>query len=300
MSDVQVDENELGMELTKKRKKTSSKKSKEKEEVNEEELSTIAMEASQLFDANSKKKKKKKSVKKEESTDDNVDEDIGELIESLKKPKRASKTNDEEDEDAAKQSKGSYWTEEEKEDKKDANDVVEFDNDDDKKADFGPASWNASDRDYKYEELLELMYNVLRNKNPGLGVKRSRIRVKPPKVVKDGPRKTIFINFQEICSNLHRQQEHVIAYIFSELSTSGSVAAGQQLIIRGVYRDKDIESVLKKYISDYVLCRVCNSMETILTRDPNTRLYTLNCLSCGANRTVSAVKQSSATVKRSK
>jgi translation initiation factor 2 subunit 2 len=289
-----IDENELGMDLSmKKKKKSSSKKTKkDTEEVGEEELSSIAQEASQLFDMTAKKKKKKKT--KTETVVE--EEDIGELIDQLK----IKSTKVAEPTPAPKDNKGTYWTEDTK---KDVGEVVEFTDDDQdrKDEDFGPEAWAKSDRDYKYEELLDRMYSVLRKKNPDLtGQKKTRIRVKPPQVAKDGPKKTVFINFEEICSNLHRQQEHVIAYLFSELSTSGSVDGSNRLIIRGVYRGKDIESVLKKYISEYVLCRVCNSLDTILTRDANTRLYTLNCLSCGANRTVSAVKQSTATVKRSK
>jgi translation initiation factor 2 subunit 2 len=303
-----VDENEIGIDLSvKKKKKTSSKKSsKDKEEqVGEEELSNIAQEASQLFDMTAKKKKKKKTSKTVETVV-NEEEDIGELIEQLKKPQREREVeehNDGDDESSksAQDTKGSYWVDD-KDIKKHAGSEVEFsDETDHKDEDFGPEAWIKSDRDYKYEELLDRMYTMLRKKHPALtGNKTTRIRVKPPQVAKDGPKKTVFINFQEICTNLHRQQEHVIAYLFSELSTSGSVDGSQRLIIRGVYRGKDIESVLKKYISEYVLCRVCNSLDTILTRDPNTRLYTLNCLSCGANRTVSAVKQSTATVKRNK
>jgi translation initiation factor 2 subunit 2 len=295
-----IDENEIGLDLSTKKKKKSSKKSSSKEEqVGEEELTNIAQEASQLFDMTTKKKKKKKTSTKTETTAD--EEDIGELIDQLKLKPTKQVEEPEPEPEPKKEPKGTYWVDD-KDLKKDAGEVVEFADDHDRKdEDFGPEAWAKSDRDYKYEELLERMYSMLRKKHPELtGVKKTRIRVKPPQVAKDGPKKTVFINFEEICSNLHRQQEHVIAYLFSELSTSGSVDGSNRLIIRGVYRGKDIESVLKKYISEYVLCRVCNSLDTILTRDPNTRLYTLNCLSCGANRTVSAVKQSTATVKRSK
>lgn len=155
----------------------------------------------------------------------------------------------------------------------------------------GQVTWLDSDRDYRYQELLDRVTDMLQRKNPDLSGARGKIKMKIPQVVKDGPKKTIFINFAEICSNLHREKEHVLQYLCAELGTSGTTDSNSRLTIRDAFKGKDIETVLKKYISEYVVCKVCNALDTILTRDTNTRLYSLNCMSCGASRTVSAIKQ---------
>lgn len=47
---------------------------------------------------------------------------------------------------------------------------------------------------------------------------------------------------------MHRQPEHVIQFLFSELGTTGSVDGAQRLVIKGRYTQKQIETVLRKYI----------------------------------------------------
>lgn len=53
-----------------------------------------------------------------------------------------------------------------------------------------------------------------------------------------------------MCNNdsLHRQPEHVIQFLFTELGTTGSVDGAQQLIIKGRWQQKQIENVLRRYI----------------------------------------------------
>jgi len=48
---------------------------------------------------------------------------------------------------------------------------------------------------------------------------------------------------------MHRQPDHVIQYLFAELGTSGSIDGNQRLVIKGRFQQKQIENVLKRYIS---------------------------------------------------
>ncbi|KAJ8794287.1 hypothetical protein J1605_003244 [Eschrichtius robustus] len=63
----------------------------------------------------------------------------------------------------------------------------------------GPA-WAGSERDYTYEELLNRVFNIMREKNPDMvaGEKRKFV-MKPPQVVRVGTKKTSFVNFTDIC-----------------------------------------------------------------------------------------------------
>jgi translation initiation factor 2 subunit 2 len=110
--------------------------------------------------------------------------------------------------------------------------------------------WAGSDRDYTYEELLERVFNIMRQKNPKMvGGQKKKLVMKPPQVVRVGAKKTSFVNFTEICKQVHRQPKHLLAFLLAELGTSGSVDGNHQLVIKGRFQQKQIETVLRRYIS---------------------------------------------------
>jgi len=146
-----------------------------------------------------------------------------------------------------------------------------------------------SDRDYTYDELLKRVFDIMREKNPDMvaGEKR-KFNMKPPRVMRVGTKKTSFSNFKEICKLLHRQPEHLLAFLLAELGTSGSIDGNDQLIIKGRFQQKQIENVLRSYIKEYVTCHTCKSRETMLQKD--TRLYFLQCETCGSRCSVQSIK----------
>ena len=89
---------------------------------------------------------------------------------------------------------------------------------------------------------------------------------------------------------LHRNPEHVFAFFMAELGTEGSIDGAQRLVIRGKYVPKYIESLLRKYITEYITCQMCRSPNTTLTRDSVSRLYFVHCQDCGSSRSVAAIK----------
>ncbi|XP_044775012.1 eukaryotic translation initiation factor 2 subunit 2 isoform X3 [Neomonachus schauinslandi] len=133
----------------------------------------------------------------------------------------------------------------------------------------GPA-WAGSERDYTYEELLNRVFNIMREKNPDMvaGEKRKFV-MKPPQVVRVGTKKTSFVNFTDICK-------------------LGSIDGNNQLVIKGRFQQKQIENVLRRYIKEYVTCHTCRSPDTILQKD--TRLYFLQCETCHSRCSVASIK----------
>ncbi|UYV67399.1 EIF2S2 [Cordylochernes scorpioides] len=146
-----------------------------------------------------------------------------------------------------------------------------------------------TDREYTYDELLQRVFNIMREKNPDMvaGEKRKFV-MRPPQVLRVGTKKSSFANFLEICKMLHRQPKHLQAFLLAELGTSGSVDANNQLIIKGRFQQKQIENVLRRYIKEYVTCHTCRAPETILQKD--TRLFFLQCESCGSRCSVASIK----------
>ncbi|KAL6988206.1 hypothetical protein U1Q18_013953 [Sarracenia purpurea var. burkii] len=148
--------------------------------------------------------------------------------------------------------------------------------------------WEGSDRDYDYEELLGRVFNILRENNPELAGDRRRTVMRPPQVLREGTKKTVFVNFMDLCKTMHRQPEHVMTFLLAEMGTSGSLDGQQRLVIKGRFAPKNFEGILRRYINEYVICNGCKSPDTILSKE--NRLFFLRCEQCGSGRSVAQIK----------
>jgi len=95
---------------------------------------------------------------------------------------------------------------------------------------------------------LKRFFTLLHTHNPELAGEKRRYTIVPPQVAREGTKKTVFANLTDICRRMHRQPEHVIHFLYSELGTQGSVDGAQRLVMKGRYTQKQIENVLRKYI----------------------------------------------------
>ncbi|KAG7097746.1 hypothetical protein E1B28_005067 [Marasmius oreades] len=154
----------------------------------------------------------------------------------------------------------------------------------------GNEAWLGSDRDYLYPELLTRFYTHLHAANPALlsSTSGKRYTIAPPSIHREGTKKTIFANISDICKRMHRQPEHVIQFLFSEMGTNGSVDGEGRLVIKGRFQQKQVENVLRRYIVEYVTCKTCKSPDTLLTKE--NRIFFMSCESCGSRRSVNAIK----------
>ncbi|CAI5440109.1 unnamed protein product [Caenorhabditis angaria] len=142
--------------------------------------------------------------------------------------------------------------------------------------------------DYSYEEALSLVFQIMRDKNPELTGEKKKFAIKLPEVGRAGSKKTAFSNFLEICRLMKRHDKHVLQFLLAELGATGSIDGNNCLIVKGRFQQKHFESVLKKYIKEYVMCHTCKSSDTQLTKD--TRLFFLQCNACGSRCSVTAIK----------
>ena len=110
-------------------------------------------------------------------------------------------------------------------------------------------------------------------------------------MLREGTKKTVFVNLMEICNAMHRSHEHVTQYLMAELGTSGTLDGQNRLIIKGRFLPKVFEGVLRHYFIDYVICQMCKSSDTKLVKDPKTRLNSCVCQVCGSSRSVSAIQK---------
>ncbi|KIK55512.1 hypothetical protein GYMLUDRAFT_76467 [Collybiopsis luxurians FD-317 M1] len=156
--------------------------------------------------------------------------------------------------------------------------------------DSGNEPWLSSDRDYAYPELLSRFYTLLHAANPALlsSSSQKRYTIAPPSIHREGNKRSIFANVTDICKKMHRQPEHVIQFLFAEMGTTGSVDGAGRLVIKGRFQQKQVENVLRRYIVEYVACKTCKSMDTLLTKE--NRIFFMSCESCGSRRSVNAIK----------
>jgi len=173
--------------------------------------------------------------------------------------------------------------------KKKPKDLDDLIGDDEKEDGQDENPWMESDRDYTYEELLQRVFSIMRDKNPDMVDGRGKKFVmRPPQVVRVGTKKTAFANFNEIAKMLHRQPKHLLSFLFAELGTSGAIDGNNQLIMKGKFQQKHIENVLRRYIKEYVTCHTCRSPDTILNKE--TRLFFLQCMTCHSSCSVQTIK----------
>jgi translation initiation factor 2 subunit 2 len=144
---------------------------------------------------------------------------------------------------------------------------------------------------YSYDFLLDRVTNLIKAHNPTItDTIRGPIKLPVPVINRVGSSRSAWTNFGEVCSGLNRSTEHLYQFILAELGVQGSLGAENQFLLKGRYNNKHIESVLKKYVIEYIQCN-CKSSNTILKKDNSARLQLLVCNSCGSQRAVAQIKQ---------
>ncbi|XP_062610947.1 eukaryotic translation initiation factor 2 subunit 2-like isoform X2 [Saccostrea cucullata] len=134
-----------------------------------------------------------------------------------------------------------------------------------------------SEGDYQYEE-----------EHPNLWEQQnSKMRIPAVCAVKEA-KKTVLLNFTDICKAIHRPPKHVLDFLFSECATSGSVDIKNRVCLKGNFKPSGLQKVVTNYVREYVMCASCKSFNSLLIRE--TRLNFVHCEGCGSRRAVNAVK----------
>ncbi|MFX0039073.1 MAG: translation initiation factor IF-2 subunit beta [Promethearchaeota archaeon] len=129
-----------------------------------------------------------------------------------------------------------------------------------------------------YEELLDKAYEKIPD-----NVKRSS-RFEIPKVeIRIESRNTFITNFNKIISTLNRDKKHFIGIFLKTAGTMGEIR-GQQLFLKGQYKEQVLNRLIENYTKTYVLCNICNKPDTEIQREGK-KLY-LKCTACGAREEI--------------
>jgi len=97
-------------------------------------------------------------------------------------------------------------------------------------------------------------------------------------------RKTVFLNFKDICDALNRDPKHVLKFLSKEMATLATTE-GARAVFQGVFKEDTINNLIKTYVQRYVICPVCKRPDTRIMRDK--RLSFLVCEACGARSSIS-------------
>lgn len=206
----------------------------------------IVDETTASFDELALKKKKKSKKPKEETAEDAeapaADEEFDPTALKKKKKKKAPKAEDDFEAQLAEAGV---------EDESKAAEGEEPDGDMSK----GTGVWaHDSDAPINYNQLLARFFTLLNEHNPDLMSSGSKsYKIPPPQCLREGNKKTIFANIAEICKRMKRTDEHVTQFLFAELGTTGSTDGSRRLVIKGKFLQKQIENVLRRYISTFTV-----------------------------------------------
>lgn len=129
-----------------------------------------------------------------------------------------------------------------------------------------------------YEKLLDKAYEKI----PENVRKSSRFEI--PKVeIRIESRNTFITNFNKIISTLNRDKNHFKGIFLKKAGTMGEIR-GQQLFLKGQYKDQVLNKLIENYTKTYVLCNICNKPDTQIQREG--KKFYLKCTACGAREEI--------------
>ncbi len=141
--------------------------------------------------------------------------------------------------------------------------------------------------EYSYQELLGRVYSSMEINQ--IQVIKQNKSLKIPFVQRVSSKKTGWMNFNDCCSSIGRDKSLIINYLTSELSTEASIDGNGVLLIRGIYTQKNIENILRKFVVNFVQCSVCKSLETSIRKEQSTRINFLDCNTCKSSRALQQI-----------
>ncbi|HTY14733.1 MAG TPA: translation initiation factor IF-2 subunit beta [Methanoregulaceae archaeon] len=129
-----------------------------------------------------------------------------------------------------------------------------------------------------YEALLKKAYSGMTE----VSESHERFNVPEAKSYIEG-KTTVLENFAEIADMVRRDKDHLMKFLLGELGTAGKID-GNRAIFNGKFESSLINSLIRSYVEDYVICSECGRPDTRLVKDD--RFLLLRCDACGGHRPV--------------
>lgn len=126
----------------------------------------------------------------------------------------------------------------------------------------------------EYDKLLEKAYEKI----PENVKKSSRFEI-PKVALRIESKNSFIVNFSKIMNTLNRDARHFLGIFLKKAGTMGEIR-GQQLFLKGRYKEQVLNRLIENYTKNYVLCDVCNKPDTEIQKEGK-KLF-LKCGACGA------------------
>jgi len=153
------------------------------------------------------------------------------------------------------------------------------------------SNYDDTNGEFAYSLLLDRAFYLLRLRKNGNNINNSNESNKELTspdialaVARIGTTRTVWINFYLSCQAVNRKEDHVQSYLLSEFVTSGSIDKKNRLVLKGRFSVRQIESVWKKYLVEYVRCNHCHSFRTNINRENDLHISFIECENCHSKR----------------
>jgi translation initiation factor 2 subunit 3 len=130
---------------------------------------------------------------------------------------------------------------------------------------------------YEYEYMVLLPENIKAEK--------IRAAIPVPKMSREN-RNMIWSNMVSFCQVVNREPEHVSTYLIQEMCIRATICADGLRIVKSRLDARKLQSVLKKYIKEKIMCDQCKGLETKTSKNPVTRHWEVHCIGCGSTNSV--------------
>lgn len=128
-----------------------------------------------------------------------------------------------------------------------------------------------------FETMLDTLYNNLELKK-----ENSKIILPEPLLIKSG-HKTVWKNSKDFLRLFNRHPDDFTNYINKETTTkinwiSDSKSDG--CIFQSKIKKDYVYELMKKYISDRIMCKGCKSLDTLIIKNQELRKHNFKCCNC--------------------
>jgi translation initiation factor 2 subunit 2 len=131
-----------------------------------------------------------------------------------------------------------------------------------------------------YDEMLDRGIE----QTPDIKGSSERFEVPDPEVRQEG-HNTVFENFQQVCRDLGRDEDHLLKFLQDEVGTSAHIDESDRARLTGEFSERRIRDALEEYSERFVLCSECGLPDTNIKREQGAEI--LQCTACGARSSTS-------------
>ena len=139
-----------------------------------------------------------------------------------------------------------------------------------------------------YEELLIRIFDLMKAESSNA---LETLKIPPIQLKQRSKTKNSWVNMKQIADVLNRDVNQVFEFILRELGVQGTKGGEDQCNFKSLVSAKQIESVIHKYVNEFVKCPNCKSTKTIIKRDVSARLDKVVCSACKSEKFIQNKKK---------